>query len=94
MNKLISYLLIIIILTTTLTSCTIEKSDEVPVDLPSSVDLRNYDGQNYVTPVKSQLFGDCWSFGISAAAEISYLYANGMGVPTGQVNEAVDFSEK
>lgn len=94
MNKLISYLLIIIILTTTLTSCTFEKSDEVPVDLPSSVDLRNYDGQNYVTPVKRQLFGDCWSFGISAAAEISYLYANDMGVPTGQVNDAVDFSEK
>jgi len=63
--------------------------------LPSAIDLRNYNGKNYVTPVKNQSpFGSCWSFGIAAAAEISYLYDNDLGVPAGEVNDQVDFSEK
>ena len=46
-------------------------------ELPDKVDLRDYDGKNYVTPVKFQNpFGSCWAFGIAAAAEISYLYDN------------------
>ena len=48
-------------------------------ELPSKVDLRDYNGKNYVTPVKRQAFGDCWSFGIAAAAESSYLYENDLG---------------
>ena len=27
--------------------------------LPSKIDLRDYDGKNYVTPIKSQQYGDC-----------------------------------
>ena len=64
-------------------------------ELPASIDLRNYNGKNYVTPVKLQNpFGSCWTFAIMAAAEISYLYENDMGVPAGEVNDQVDFSEK
>ena len=63
--------------------------------LPDSIDLRNYGGKNYVTPVKQQSpFGSCWSFSIAAAAETSYLTANGMGTPAGEANNAVNFSEK
>ncbi len=62
--------------------------------LPSKIDLRDYDGKNYVTPVKSQQYGDCWAFAQAAAAETSYLFANEMGVPAGEINDQVDFSEK
>ena len=62
--------------------------------LPSKVDLRNFGGKNYVTPVKTQRFGDCWTFSLAGSAEIAYLYANDMGVPAGEVNDQVDFSEK
>lgn len=78
------------------------KSDEAQEEikkkddrLPSSIDLRNYNGKNYVTPVKKQNpFGSCWAFAMAAAAEISYLYDNDMGVPAGEPNNGVDFSEK
>ena len=77
-------------------------SDDVEQDiidnaenLPDSIDLRNFNGQNYVTPVKFQNpFGSCWAFGISAAAETSFLYENDLGVPAGEVNDYVNFSEK
>ena len=46
--------------------------------LPSKFDLRNADGKNYVTPVKAQKWGDCWSFALAGAAETAYLYANGL----------------
>ena len=62
--------------------------------LPSKADLRDYDGKNYVTSVKSQRFGDCWTFSLAGSAEIAYLFANDMGVPAGEVNDKVDFSEK
>ncbi len=76
-----------------LVSCNTEESEQ-PIELPASIDLRDYNGKNYVTPVKRQLFGDCWSFGNVAASEIAYLYANDMGVPAGEINDKVDFSEK
>ena len=62
--------------------------------LPSKFDLRNADGKNYVTPVKCQNWGDCWSFALAGAAEISYLYSGEMGVPAGEKNDQVNFSEK
>lgn len=65
-----------------------------PSNLPTSVDLRNYKGKNYVTPTKVQIFGDCWTFATIAAVETAYLYANDLGVTAGEVNENVDFSEK
>ena len=63
-------------------------------DLPKAVDLRDYNGKNYVTAVKRQAFGDCWSFGNIGAAECSYLYENDLGVPAGEVNNNVNFSER
>lgn len=63
-------------------------------ELPPRFDLRNADGKNYVTPVKTQLWGDCWTFALAGAAETAYLYANDMGVPAGEKNDQVDFSEK
>ena len=62
--------------------------------LPAKFDLRNVDGKNYVTPVKCQRWGDCWTFALAGAAESAYLYANDMGVPAGEKNEQVNFSEK
>ena len=62
--------------------------------LPPKFDLRNVDGKNYVTPVKSQQWGDCWTFALASAAETAYLYAGGLGVPAGEKNENVNFSEK
>ncbi|MBQ7521598.1 MAG: LPXTG cell wall anchor domain-containing protein, partial [Clostridia bacterium] len=64
-------------------------------ELPSSLDLRNYNGKNYVTPDKLQTpFGTCWAFGAAAASESSYLFTNNLGVTAGEENNNVNFSEK
>ena len=45
--------------------------------IPSSYDLRNVDGKNYVSPVGNQgSMGLCWTFGTTGAAE-SYLLKKG-----------------
>ena len=45
--------------------------------IPSSYDLRNVDGKNYVSPVENQgNMGLCWTFGTTGAAE-SYLLKKG-----------------
>lgn len=72
-----------------------ENENEIPQSLPAKVDLRDYNGKNYVTRAKLQSpFGTCWAFGAAAAAETSYLFANDLGVPAGEENKNVDFSEK
>ena len=98
MKKLISLVLSMMILSLFITGCTNGTgNDEEKIeitDLPSRFDLRDVDGKNYVTPVKTQLFGDCWTFALAGCAEIAYLYANDMGVAAGEKNDQVDFSEK
>lgn len=97
---IMSVIIMIALMTTLLTGCsdsgnTTKGKDEIDVTkLPSRFDLRNVDGKNYVTPVKTQRYGDCWTFALAGSAEIAHLYANDMGVPTGEKNDQVDFSEK
>ena len=97
---IMSVIMMIALMTTLLTGCsdsgnTTKGTDEIDVTtLPSRFDLRNVDGKNYVTPVKTQRYGDCWTFAMAGSAEIAYLYANDMGVSAGEKNDQVDFSEK
>ena len=93
---IMSAVMMIALTTALLTGCNTSKSiDEIDdTKLPSRFDLRNVDGKNYVTPVKTQRYGDCWTFALAGSAEIAYLYANDMGVPAGEKNDQVDFSEK
>ena len=102
MKKLLAFVLLVMIICSC-AGCDSEKKDnednggfeKIDVsELPSKLDLRDLDGMNYVTPVKTQLFGDCWAMAMAAAAETSYLYANDMGVDAGLENKQVDFSEK
>ena len=91
-----SAVMMIALTTALLTGCNTSKSiDEIDdTKLPSRFDLRNADGKNYVTSVKTQRYGECWTFAMAGSAETAYLYANDMGVPAGEKNDQVDFSEK
>lgn len=95
MKKLFTIFIIIILCL--FSSCYSDNNvatDSFVEKLPSKIDLRNYDGKNYVTPVKRQSHGDCWSFSLAGSAETAYLFANNMGVKAGKPNRKADFSEK
>ncbi|MBQ3330732.1 MAG: hypothetical protein IJG87_06090 [Ruminococcus sp.] len=98
MKKVTALALSLILLALFLTGCTNGAGNDVKevdtTELPSRFDLRNVDGKNYVTPVKTQKYGDCWTFALAGAAETAYLYANDMSAAAGEKNDQVDFSEK
>ena len=82
-----------------LSAYTVADPENVPdAQFPKKIDLRDFNGKNYVTPVKLQNpYGTCWAFASIAAAETS-IAANllniDMNTATDAAKRSVDFSER